>query len=179
MDLPSLIGIFGAVILVIGAAYPAKKVPHPVRSTKNWLFAIGGLVMLAYSILNYMDGGSFFFVILQMLVNLSSVLMMLDTDDRLDAGIIGIAGLALIIWSLTLFEGNNTIYFIIGLTGIGIGYILPNGTAQRNGALFLGSILIALFSYIEMNWIFFWLNAVFAGFAGWYALRLFHHKARH
>ena len=102
--------------------------------------------MLAYAFLNYQEGGPIFFFILELLVLVSSVLMMIDTSDRVDTVVIGIAGVALVVWSLYLFEGYNTVIFILGLTGIGLGYAFDMGTARRNAALFLGSVLIALFS---------------------------------
>ena len=167
-DPTTTIGILGGITLVIGAAYPVRKVRHPVQSTKNWLFAVGGAIMLLYSLLNYQAGGPIFFIFLQVLVNISSVMMMLNTPDSIDTPIIIVAGLALIVWSLQLFEGYNTIFFIIGLSGIGLGYAFEMGTLRRGIALTFGSALIALFSYIEASWIFFWLNVFFALFSGWY-----------
>jgi len=64
-----LVGFLGALILVGGAAYPIEKVPHPAKSVKNWLFAIGSLCMLGYALLNYIAGGTIFFVILQIFIN--------------------------------------------------------------------------------------------------------------
>ena len=83
-DLNFIIGILGAIVLVTGAAWPAKAVKHPTRSIKNWLFVIGGLFMFAYSLLNYLDGGSIFFVILQIFVNTSSIFMMANTAAWID-----------------------------------------------------------------------------------------------
>jgi len=177
MNFVFLIGVIGALVLVTGAAVPAKRVAHPVKSLKNWLFAIGGLIMLAYAILNYLAGGSVFFIFLQALVNVSSVLMMLNVPDKIDTPIIVAAGIILIIWSLRLFEGYNTIFFVVGLSGVGVGYVLETGTVRRNLILALGSVLIAIFSYIEASWIFFWLNAFFAIFSGYYAWKLKWKKA--
>ena len=148
------LGILGSLILVAGSAYPEKKTPHPAHSLKNWLFAIGGLCMLTYSTINYLQGGAVFFVFLQALVNVASVLMLTNVPDRIAAPFIGIVGLGLMGWSLTLFEDITTLFFILGLIGIGIGYVLdkPN---PRNAALMLGSALIALFSYFTQDWIFF------------------------
>ena len=168
-----LTGLAGSLVLVTGAAWPEKPGQrYPVKSIKNWLFGVGGMIMLIYAILNYFTGGPVFFVFLQILVVIASVLMMLNTSDRIDTAIISIAGLILIIWSLTLFEGYNTIFFIVGLSGIGFGYAFEMGTLRRGVALTLGSALIALFSYIEASWIFFWLNVFFALFSGYYVLRL-------
>lgn len=171
MDYIFLTGLVGAIILVTGAAWPVKKVKHPVVSVKNWLFAIGGLLMLLYAIFGYMTGGPIFFIFLQSLVILASIMMMLDVPDKIDIPVISVAGIGLIIGSLYLFEGYNTIFFILGLTGIGLGYTLKMGTVRRSAALMLGAILIAVFSYIEASWIFFWLNAFFALFSGYYVVK--------
>lgn len=167
-----LTGLIGSLILVTGAAWAENgKVNHPAKSFKNWLFAIGGLVMLLYAIFGYQQGGPAFFMILEIMVVLASILMILNTPDRIDTIIIAISGLGLIIWSLYLFEGYNTILFILGLSGIGLGYAFQMGTLRRNIALTMGSILIALFSYIEASWVFFWLNVFFAIFSGYYLVK--------
>ena len=176
MDYTFLTGILGALILVTGAAWPEKKVKHSVYSIKNWLFAIGGTVMLIYAILGYMAGGPIFFIFLQSLVVIASVMMMFDLPDKIDIPLISVTGIGLIIWSFYLFEGYNTVFFIIGLTGIGLGYTLEMGTVRRSLALMLGGILIAIFSYIENDWIFFWLNIFFALFAIYYCTKLFLQK---
>jgi len=171
MDYIFLTGILGSLILVTGAAWPEKAKVKPLKSVKNWLFGVGGLVMLMYAILGYMGGGPVFFVFLQVLVVIASVLMMLDLDDRIDLSVISVLGVGFIIWSLTLFEGVNTIFFIIGLSGIGLGYALKMGTLRRSLALMLGSALIAIFSYIESSWVFFWLNTFFALFSAYYVFK--------
>lgn len=166
------IGLIGSIILVSGAAYPARALTHPIRSLKNWLFALGGLAMLIYSILNYIAGGLVFFVFLQVLVSLASILMLSNVrEDKSGPVILGLAAF-MVVWSLSLIETYTTVFFIIGLGGIAFGYILKAGTSRRNLALFAGSVLIALFSYIEASWIFFWLNVFFALFSGYYAWKL-------
>lgn len=112
-----------------------------------------------------------FFIFLEILVVIASILMMLNTPDKVDTPIITICGLGLIIWSLYLFEGYNTVFFILGLSGIGLGYAFQMATLRRSIALTLGSILIALFSYIEASWIFFWLNTFFAIFSAYYVYK--------
>ncbi len=125
--------------------------------------------MLIYAIMGYIvTGGPIFFIFLEILVTIASILMMLNTSDKIDTTIISIIGLGLIAWSLKLFEGYNTVFFIIGLCGIGLGYAFKIGSLRRDTALTLGSILIALFSYLESSWIFFWLNVFFAIFSGYY-----------
>ena len=172
MNTNSFIGIAGAIVLVLGAAYPERPVRHPALSIKNWLFAVGGAIMLLYSTLNYLAGGPIFFVFLQLMVNVASVFMMLNTRDSIDTPIMAILGLILIGWSLSLFQGVSTIFFILGLTGIGMGYVEDTGTCRREIALATGSALIALFSYLSGTWIFFWLNVFFALFSGYYAWKL-------
>lgn len=167
-----LTGLIGSLILVLGAAWPIEKVKHPTKSIKNWLFAIGGLAMFLYALLGYWEGGAIFFVILEIMVLIASAMMMLDIEDRIDTIVISISALALIIWSLTLFEDYSTIIFILGLAGIALGYALQGGTIKRNLALTIGSILIAIFSYIGASWIFFWLNAFFAVFSVYYVIKL-------
>ncbi len=168
MDYIFITGIVGSLVLVTGAAWPGLEAKHPVKSVKNWLFAIGGLIMLLYAFFGYQQGGPIFFVILEIFVVIASILMMLNTSDKIDTPIIGISGLGLIIWSLYLFENYGTIIFILGLSGIGLGYAFKMGTIRRDFALTAGSALIAVFSYIEASWIFFWLNVFFAIFSAYY-----------
>ncbi len=171
MNITFLTGLIGSLILVTGAALPeSKRKIHPIKSIKNWFFALGGLIMLIYAILGYLDGGAIFFVILEILVVLASILMMLDAPDKVDVPVISISGLGLIIWSFYLFEDYKTIIFILGLCGVGLGYTFDSNTTKRNTALTLGSLLIAVFSLIEASWIFFWLNLFFAIFSGYYLL---------
>jgi len=177
MNLPFLTGLIGSLICVMGAAWPEPKIAiHPVKSTKNWLLAIGGLAMLTYAILNYLQGGPIFFAILQTLVVIASILMLLDTPDKVDIPVITTGGLILIVWSLMLFDGYQTVIFVLGLCGIGLGYALKMGSLKRIVALTLGSALIAIFSYLGSDWIFFWLNVFFAIFSGYYVYK--HAKQR-
>lgn len=185
MNTNFLIGLFGSLLLVSGAAYPEGEASHPAKSVKNWLFAVGGFVMFLFSLLNYMDGGAIFYVLLEFFVVVASIFMMLNTPDNIDTPIITATGVGLIAWSLYLFEGYSTIFFIIGLSGIGLGYALDTGSLKREVALTIGSALIALFSYIEASWIFFWLNVFFAIFSGYYVWKiangkkLKHHHIHH
>ena len=171
MDYIFATGIIGSLVLVTGAAWPTGKVKHPAHSVKNWLFGVGGLIMLLYSIFGYMTGGPIFFIFLQTLIIIASIMMMLNVPDKIDVPVIVIIGLGLIAWSIYLFEGYNTVFFIFGLSGIALGYTLEMGTIRRSLALTLGSILIAVFSYIEASWIFFWLNAFFAIFSAYYVYK--------
>lgn len=173
-----IIGIFGALLLVAGAAWPEEKnKKKPVKSIKNWLLAAGGLIMLVYAIMNYLGGGPIFFIFLQSLIVLASILMMLNTPDYVDLTIIAFAALALITWSVTLFSGYSTIIFILGLAMMGFGYAFQAGTLRREIALTAGSLTIAVFSFLEANWIFFALNTFFAIFSGYYLLaKLLRHR---
>ncbi len=162
MDFTFWTGIVGATVLVIGAAWPEKVGVKPIRSMKNWAFLIGGFLMFLYALLGHLAGGTIFFVMMEIFVLISSLLMMLNTDDRIDALVISISGLAFAVWSVYLFQGYVTIIFILGLTGLGFGFAFDTGSVRRNVALTLGSALMAGFSYISVNWIFFWLNLFFA-----------------
>ncbi|MBN1258367.1 hypothetical protein JXA05_01275 [Candidatus Peregrinibacteria bacterium] len=174
MDITFWTGIVGSLVLVTGAAWPEPKTgTPPTRSSKNWLLAVGAALMLLYAILGWKEGGAVFFVILEILVVIAAVLMMADVDDRIDAVALSVSGAGLIAWSLYLFEGYNTIIFIVGLVGIGLGYAFRMGTLRRGVALTLGSALIALFSYLEASWIFFWLNVFFALFSAYYVGKAF------
>ena len=126
--------------------------------------------MLIYAILGYIIGGPIFFVLLEILVVIATVLMMLNSDDKIDTVIIGVSALCLIIWSLYVFEGYQTILFILGLSGIGFGYAFTAKTLRRQASLFAGSALIATFSYLQANWIFFFLNLFFALFSFLYLI---------
>jgi len=173
MTINFIVGLVGALILIVGAAYPIEKVSHPSKSVKNWLFLVGGVLMFAYALLNYLTtGGSIFFVIMQSLINVSSVFMMLDTDDRIDTGIISGLGLILVGISLYLFEGYQTIIFVAGLSGIAIGYVMKMNTFKRNFALMIGSAFVTVFSYMVGDMIFTFLNLFFAIFAGYWAWRI-------
>ncbi|MEI7480581.1 MAG: hypothetical protein WCJ59_03045 [bacterium] len=162
-------GLFGSLILILGAAWPEPHtVIRPIIPYKNWLLAIGGVVMFIYAILNYVHGGPIFFVILQILVLISSLLMMFNSSDKTDSIVLGVSALGLVVWSVLLFNGYNTIIFILGLAGIGLGYAFEMKSLRRVLAITLGSALIALFSYLEANWIFFWLNLFFTIISVWY-----------
>ncbi len=165
MDYTFLTGLLGSLVLVTGAAWPESK-------RKNQLFFVGGLIMLIYSIFGYLSGASIFFLILELLVTVSGVMMILNVSEKVSTPIIAVSGVALIIWSLYLFEGYNTLFFILGLSGIALGYVFKMGTVRRNIALTFGSALVALFSYIEMSWIFFWLNLFFALFSAYYLYKV-------
>lgn len=172
MNLTFFTGLMGSLILVTGAAWPeSEDAEHPAKSAKNWLLALGGLTMFLYALFGWQQGGPVFFVMLEGLVVIASIFMMLNTPDTIDTPIIALSGLGFIVWSLYLFEGVNTVFFILGLCGIGLGYAFQMGTLRRSVALTVGSALIALFSYIEASWIFFWLNVFFALFSGYYVYR--------
>ena len=167
------LGVLGGIILVAGAAWPAHAIENPLKSPKNWLLALGGLMMLIFSSLDfYFNQAPFFFILLQLLVSVASVLMMAKAGDKWSTIILTLSAALLVAWSLLIFEDQSTIFFILGLLGIGIGYALEGGTVRRNIALMIGSVLIAYFSYLGQSWIFFWLNAFFALFSAWYVYKL-------
>lgn len=174
MDYIFLTGIIGSIILVIGAAWKdGTEHSKPLHSIKNWLFAIGALTMLLYAVLGYQKGGPIFFVILEILVLFSCVLMMTTLKDRLKTILLAIAGSGLLAWSLYLFNDKKIILFVLGLVVVALGYAFQMGSLRRSVALTLGSILIAWYSYLEASWIFFGLNLVFGLFSGYYILDYF------
>ncbi len=162
---PFYIGLTGVVVLVLGYAWPAKKIKNPRKSLKNWLFVFGAFVMLIYSYLNYLLGGTIFYIFLQLLANLASLFLMLRINKKLSIIFILFSSVAFIAASLFYFEDLNTVLFIVGLSLIAVGYILDSGTVKRNTMLCLGSIFIAVFSYTEGNMIFFWLNVLCSSFS--------------
>ncbi len=172
MELTQTIGILGSIILIIGAALPDRATSHPALLRKNQFLAVGSTCMFAYAVLNYFDGGSFFFILLQILITVSTVLMLLNTNDRIDVPVLACAGAGLAFYSLSLFEGDATLVFVAGLVILGIGFALKTGTSRRNLALAVGSTIIALFSYLQSDWIFFGLNVFFALFSGYHAWKL-------
>lgn len=174
MDMTTLIGILGGVILVGGAAYPDRANVRPITSMKDWLFFSGGVIMLIYSIVGYVAGGSIFFLFLEALVNLAGILMMLEASERMTTPAISVAAIGLIIWSFVLFPDSVTFLFVLGLAGISMGYCFPGGTMRREVALMLGSALIAFFSFLEASWIFCWLNLFFAAFSMMQVVRMRH-----
>lgn len=170
MDYIQLVGIIGSIILVIGAAWKDGAIDtKPIKSIKNWLFAIGAVIMLLFAFLDYsINAGPIFFVILEILVLIACILMMTTWKDQLKTVILGIAGTGLLAWSLYLFDDNKIILFVLGLLIVALGYAFKMGSLRRSVALTAGSILIAWYSYLEANWIFFTLNLVFGLFSGYY-----------
>ena len=73
---PSLVGIIGSLILIIGAALPDPVVQHPIASRKNQFFTIGNACMFTYAVLNYFAGGELLFILLQILIAVSTILML-------------------------------------------------------------------------------------------------------
>ena len=172
-DLIFNLGVFGGIVLVLGAMWPDKKVKIPRNSVKNWLFASGAVVLFLYALLNYLYGnGTLFFAILEILAIVSSVLMLGGIPAKISTRIIAVLGIGLVGWSVFLAKNYQAVIFILGLIVVSWGYVLPAGTAKRNFLLAIGSLFIALFSYLGSSWIFFWLNIFFAGFSAYYTWKL-------
>ena len=52
MNYTFLTGLIGSLVLVAGAAWPeSKDVKRATKSVRDWLFAIGGFIMLLYAFL--------------------------------------------------------------------------------------------------------------------------------
>jgi uncharacterized membrane protein len=156
-----LTGLLSSIVLVLGSAWPDRS------KHKKWIFFIGNFGMLAYAILAYFNGNPVFYIFLECLCALSSVLAVTKVKEDISSKFLLAAGALLLGWSLYLFENTNTIFFVLGLTALAVGFV--SKSAKRRNLLFvLGCILIASFSYLENSWIFFWLNAVFGLFSAYY-----------
>lgn len=158
MDSRLLIGLAGSLLLITGVVATAQH-------RKNRLFAMGNACMFGYALFGYLEGGTIFFVIQQIFIMLSTLCMLLRVPDNIDTTVLSIGGFALIGWSLLLFQGYGTVIFVAGLALLGIGFAMDTGTRKREMALLIGSLLIAVFSFLMRDWIFFALNAVFAVFS--------------
>ena len=166
-----IIWIIWAILLVIWSALPEENV-KPIKSKKDWLFSIWTLIMLVYAVANllYWDW-SIFFIILEIFAIITCILMLIDIDDKIDTIFITISGLILISWSIFISQDFNTVYFILWLTGIWLGFAFKTGSLRRDIWLTIWSVLIAVFSYLVGSWIFFWLNVFFALFSGYYFIK--------
>ena len=155
MDFRFVLGLLGSLILIIGVLTTAPKI-------KNGFFAVGNACMFLYALLGYLAGGPIFFLILQIFIALSTISMLLKIPDAYDTPLLAIGGLALVVWSLSLFEGYSTAIFVVGLALLGIGFAMDAGTTKREIALMVGSAVIAVFSVLMRDWIFIGLNVLFA-----------------
>ena len=172
MDISFFIGLIWSLNLVTWAARPEpKKVVKSLKSTKDRLFFIWSIILTIFARLWYQNWWTIFFFILQTFVVISWILMMLDTNDTLDTIILSISWVWLTIRSLYLFEGYTTIIFIIWLLGIWLWYAFKMWSIRREAALMIWGILIAIFSYLQPNRVFFGLNTFFAIFSGYYLVK--------
>ena len=156
----NLIGILGGLILVGGAAH---KDHDPRR--KNLIFAAGNALMFGYSVLGFIDGGSFLFVLLQIMVNLSSLCMLLNIPDQIDTPLVSLTGLALAIYAGMYYYSPSTLLFIAGLILLSLGFSLDYKKSLKNILLTLGSILMAYFAWLMQDMVFLGLNSFFALFS--------------
>lgn len=132
--------------------------------------------MFTYAVSQYLQGGSFFFVLLQVLIATSTVLMLANTNDTFDTILLSAAGVGLSGYALHLFHGTDTIIFVVGLCMVGVGFAMQMASVARQVVLALGSVCIALFSYMEGDAIFLLLNVFFALFSGWHACRMMRNR---
>lgn len=161
---PLILGLGASIILVLGSAWPDGN------RYKNWIFALGNFGMLAYAALSYLNGGAIFYILLELLCVLSSVLALAKAPQKISTALILLAGSALLFYSICLFEDASTLVFIFGLTVLSLGFVAKD-FVKRNMAFVLGSGLIAAFSIFENSMIFFWLNVFFAIFSLYYLLK--------
>lgn len=174
MDITSLLGIVGAVLLVIAALYPTKIITTPATSLKNRLFALGSFMMLLYAGMWYLAGWSNVILLTEILIVMSCIFMLTNIRVRVATWIVALFGILFLIWSLWSFGWyDNILLFILGGIVLSIGYVAPMQSYQRWIGLTLWGILLVIFSYIWSSWIFFWLNIWFALGTGYCLLRLF------
>jgi hypothetical protein len=104
---------------------------------------------------------------------ISCILMMIDVDDKIDSIIIWISWITLI-WLSIFFSNNyNTIIFILWLIWLWLGYAFKMWSLRRDIALTLWSLSVAIFSYLEWNLVFLWLNIFFCLFSLYYTIKRF------
>lgn len=155
-----VIGLIGSAILVFASSLHYSK-----KSIKKYLFSFGNLCMFAYSLLNFIDGGSIFFIYLQILINFSSLLLWLDIKDKYDQPLVLSLGALLTYFALTIHLDYLTLTFVIGIITLALGFSTDTKKPTHNLFLFAGSLLIAIFSFIQKDLIFLILNAFFALFS--------------
>lgn len=173
MDFILTTGLIGSLILVVGAAWPEKKqLRHPIYSVRNWLFTVGTVVMFAYALLGYFQTGEIFFVLLEILMLIASIMMMLNIRTKISIPIILLCTLGFMFAVLFIFETNfRLLLFVVGLGITGVGYIINQSDFWRNVILTFGSTILGLFSYLDQNWVFLGLNLFFAAFSFYYVVK--------
>lgn len=172
MGLTFIIWIIWSLILVTWSAYKdTKKNIKPTKSIKNRLFTGWSILMLIFSILWYLQWWDILFILLQILILISCILMMIDIDDKIDWIIIWISWLALIWLSIFFSNDYNTIIFILWLIWLWLWYAFKMWSLRRNIMLTLWSLFVAIFSYIWWNQIFLRLNVFFFLFSLYYTIK--------
>lgn len=172
MEITTSIGIIATIFLVIGAFYPIENVEKPVYSVKNWIFTVGSLTMLMYAIAGYLAWWQIFFIYWELLIALACLLMMLDINDRRDGSIITVASIGLFVWGFPSFQSTDMFLFSIAFLVLGLGYVFDMNSIRRYIGLTLWGIFIAISSYVDGGWTFFWLNLFFAIFSLYYTILL-------
>lgn len=148
MSLSFIIGVVGAVCTVIGAGWPDKVPKKPRFSVKNRLFFVGNTLVFCYSVLLAREGGTVFFLYLESVVMLGTILMMTTIPKIYNVIATSVLGLFFVFRVLLGTQDRQTLIFVVGLTGLTIGFVSPAATLQREGALTLGSIGVAIYSYV-------------------------------
>ena len=154
------IGVLGSIVLLLASGLHYSK-----KNIKKYLFTIGNLLMFAYAILNFIDGGSIFFIYLQILINFSSLLLWLNIKDKYDQPLVLSLGAILTYFALTINLDYLTLTFVIGIITLALGFSTDTKKPTHNLFLLAGSLLIAIFSFFQKDLIFLILNAFFALFS--------------
>lgn len=99
------------------------------------------------------------------------MLMMIKAREKSGMIILGILGLGLVITSFFMDQSTQTLRFIFGLMGISLGYTFKPCSRRRDATLTVGSLLIAIFSAIQFNRVFFGINVFFCLFSAFYRMK--------
>lgn len=171
MSLPLLsLGILGSLVLTVGAALPeasSKKVAS-YKVPKNLILSLGNLMIITYAILNYLiSDASPLYVFLEGLILLATIFMLLDIPDRVEIPAVIIATLAALGLSFWWSQDLSVWWFVLGLGGVSLGFILPPTGSIRSIAFTVGSGFICIFSFLHSDWVFFGLNLAFALVSVW------------
>jgi len=163
MNIIVIPGIFGSIAIILGMLYQEQntnKLPH--KSVKNRLFFIGGILMTLYSFLDFFQNKVLFFLVLQLFLLTTCVVMITNINEK-KALIINIIALIIFVaWSFLAVNSIITLIFIFGLIIVGMGYTFKFSPTKRDIAFIIGSVLLTIFSVINHNPIYIAINLISA-----------------
>lgn len=128
--------------------------------------------MIIYAVFRYMAGGSVFFLLLEAMMLLATVLMLVQAKESISRTLILIMGFLLSATAFFIKIDPETLIFVAGLTIVSVGFTSGANTIRRNALLALGSGLVALFSAIQHDPVFLWMNVFFALFSLYHVVKM-------